>query len=74
MSAAAMEVDMAARVAGFILRAADRHDTARFYASLGLSTREHEHGGPRHYEVGSQSSGAVVEVYQRSAALIRTQS
>ena len=59
---------MTSRIAGIVLRAADRHATARFYAALGLATREHEHGGPKHYEVGPQSAEAVVEVYQRSAA------
>ena len=59
---------MTARIAGFVLRASERHATARFYARLGLTTREHEHGGPRHYEVGPQAAEAVVEIYQRSAA------
>ena len=59
---------MATRFAGTILRAADKHATARFYERLGLLAHEHEHGGPRHYEIGPVAPSAVVEVYARSAA------
>lgn len=57
---------MIAHIAGFVLRSKDRHLTARFYAELGLSTHDHEHGGPRHYETGPLSEDFVVEVYQAS--------
>ena len=59
---------MATRFAGIVLRASDKDATARFYQRLGLVAREHEHGGPRHYEVGPLAPDAVVEVYARSAA------
>ena len=52
-----------ARVAGIILRAGDRTVTAQFYRDLGLTGREHQHGGPVHYELGPMTSDAVVEVY-----------
>ena len=59
---------MATRFAGTVLRAADKHATARFYERLGFEAHEHEHGGPRHYEIGPVASSAVVEVYARSTA------
>jgi hypothetical protein len=59
---------MSARIAGVVFRAADRHVTARFYARLGLAAREHEHGGPKHYEIGPPSEGFVVEAYLKSSA------
>lgn len=59
---------MATTVAGFILRAADRQETARFYAELGLRANEHQHGGPIHHEVGPMSDECVMEVYIRSPA------
>ena len=59
---------MPTRIAGVVLRAADRHVTAQFYARLGLDAREHEHGGPKHYEIGPSSEGFVVEAYARSPA------
>ena len=62
---------MPARIAGVVLRASDRQATARFYARLGLATREHEHGGPKHHEIGPSSEGFVVEAYARSAAFPR---
>jgi hypothetical protein len=62
---------MATRFAGTILRAADRHATARFYERLGLNAHELEHGGPRHYEVGPLAPDAVMEVYVKSAAFNR---
>ena len=55
---------MKARIAGIILRAPDRHAAARFYGEIGLATREHEHGGPKHYEVGPLSTDCVVEIYK----------
>ena len=58
---------MAARFAGIVLRAADKHATAKFYERLGLKSHEHEHGGPRHYEIGPLAPGAVMEVYAKSA-------
>ena len=59
---------MATTIAGFILRAANRQETARFYAELGLRVNEHQHGGPIHHEVGPMSDGCVMEVYTRSPA------
>lgn len=57
---------MTARVAGLVLRTGDKHLTARFYKELGLAAREHEHGGPKHYEVGPLSEDCVLEIYQAS--------
>mgnify|MGYP001602530872 CR=1 FL=1 len=57
---------MATQVAGYILRAKDRHTTARFYQELGLNTKEHRHGGPKHYEMGTLTDACVMEVYQWS--------
>jgi hypothetical protein len=51
-----------------VLRASDKHATAQFYERLGLDAREHEHGGPRHYEVGPTAPASVLEVYAKSAA------
>jgi hypothetical protein len=53
-------------IIGFIMRAAGRHATARFYQILGLTTDEHEHGGPLHYEVGPIGEKLVLEVYKSS--------
>lgn len=53
--------------AGIILRAKDRHRTARYYEKLGLETHEHEHGGPRHYGVTPLDDGFVVEIYSASS-------
>ncbi|MDB5264619.1 MAG: hypothetical protein JWN64_190 [Parcubacteria group bacterium] len=55
-----------AQVRGMIFRARDRKITARFYADLGLSEHEHQHGGPVHHELGPMSDTAVVEIYQAS--------
>jgi hypothetical protein len=57
---------MPTRIAGVVLRSTDRHVTARFYGSLGLAANEHEHGGPKHYEIGPSSEGFVVEAYLKS--------
>lgn len=62
---------MAPNIAGIVLRSADRHATARFYARLGLTVREHEHGGPKHYEIGPPSEGIVVEAYLKTPAFAR---
>lgn len=55
-----------ARVAGIIFRAGDPRVTAQFYADLGLSTNEHQHGGPVHHEIGPFTEKSVLEVYQAS--------
>lgn len=55
---------MATRIAGIVLRTRDRHVTAQFYARLGLATHEHQHGGPKHFEIGPLSPDYVVEIYQ----------
>jgi hypothetical protein len=57
---------MLTQVAGFVLRAKDRHLTARFYSELGLITHEHQHGGPKHYEMNPLAEGCIVEVYTAS--------
>lgn len=59
---------MAASIAGFVLRAGDRHETSRFYEELGLRGNEHQHGGPVHYAMGPMSDECVMEVYSRSPA------
>ncbi len=59
---------MATRIAGVVFRAADRRETAQFYESLGLTTHEHAHGGPKHHEVGPLSPNCVVEIYLLSPA------
>jgi hypothetical protein len=58
---------MATRFSGTVLRAIDKHVTAKFYERLGLKAHEHEHGGPRHYEIGPLAPDAVIEVYTKSA-------
>jgi predicted enzyme related to lactoylglutathione lyase len=55
---------MGTQIAGYVLRARDRHITARFYSELGLNMHEHQHGGPMHYEMGPLAPGCVVEVYK----------
>ena len=57
---------MKASIAGFILRAADKAVTADFYSQLGLGVREHEHGGPLHFEVTGVSPDFVVEMYKKT--------
>lgn len=57
---------MATEIAGCVLRAKDRHVTARFYSALGLGIDEHQHGGPMHYEVGPLALSCVMEVYSWS--------
>ncbi len=57
---------MTARIAGIVLRANDKHRTAQFYLKLGLVPREHQHGGPMHYEVSPLSPQCAVEIYQKS--------
>ncbi len=57
---------MTTRIAGIILRATEKDLTARFYAELGLKTHEHEHGGPKHYEVTPLSPEYAVEIYKKS--------
>ncbi len=57
---------MNSRIAGFILRAMDKVVTADFYSKLGLSLREHEHGGPLHFEILDASQNFVTEIYQKT--------
>ncbi|MEK7187692.1 MAG: hypothetical protein AAB691_02510 [Patescibacteria group bacterium] len=57
---------MATTIAGFVLRATNRQETARFYAELGLHTREHKHGGPAHHEVMPMADTCVMEIYAAS--------
>lgn len=56
---------MHVRIAGIILRADSREETARFYSKLGLSLQEHAHGGPVHYESTDISEKYVFEIYQK---------
>lgn len=58
---------MPTQIAGIILRAKDKHLTAKFYAELGLTTDEHGHGGPKHYEMLPLSLKYAVEIYQQSS-------
>ncbi len=60
---------MYTRIAGYILRAEDKKITADFYSRLGLGVREHEHGGPLHFEITESSPDSVVEIYQRTNAV-----
>ncbi len=53
-------------ISGLILRCQDKGATALFYLRLGLTTHEHEHGGPRHFEVGPISPDFVAEIYKAS--------
>ncbi len=62
---------MTTKIAGFILRCEDRNRTAKFYAKLGLTANEHQHGGPLHFEVGSFDENPVVELYIKSARFSR---
>ena len=63
---------MAAKIAGFILRAHHKGATARFYRALGLELHEHRHGdGPLHFEMGPNSGELVSEIYLRSDAFDR---
>ncbi len=62
---------MVASIAGMVFRAANRHETARFYAELGLGVYEHQHGGPLHYEVAPMSDEIVLEIYLRSPVFAR---
>ncbi len=58
---------MNAQVAGFILRAKERDDTATFYRALGLETHLHAHGGPVHFELGPTDTACVAEIYKKTA-------
>jgi 4a-hydroxytetrahydrobiopterin dehydratase len=65
-------------VAGFILRAPNREETAAFYRKIGLNADHHQHGGPAHFELGPTDPGCVAEIYRRTenfssdAIMIRT--
>lgn len=56
-------------IAGFILRCLNRKITADFYAKLGLTISEHQHGGHLHFEVEPIAHEDVfaVELYTASA-------
>ncbi len=54
------------KIGGFILRCKDRKITAKFYSKLGLTTNEHQHGGPLHFEVEPIVDELVVELYAAS--------
>lgn len=57
---------MPTQIAGFVLRAESRSKTALFYKALGLNAREHEHGGPFHFEVTPTATDMVLEIYDKS--------
>ncbi len=60
---------MATKIAGFVLRCKDKKITADFYAKLGLTANEHQHGGPVHFQLGplaDKETEMVVEVYNLS--------
>jgi 4a-hydroxytetrahydrobiopterin dehydratase len=59
-------MEIAAQMAGFMLRAHNREATAAFYRKLGLSADEHAHGGPIHFEIGPTSPNCVAEIYKRT--------
>ncbi len=56
-----------AQMAGFMLRAQSREETAAFYQALGLQAHEHKHGGPIHFELGPTDPGCVAEIYKRTS-------
>jgi 4a-hydroxytetrahydrobiopterin dehydratase len=57
-------METSAHIAGFVLRAQNREETAAFYRKLGLSADEHAHGGPIHFELGPTSPSCVAEIYK----------
>lgn len=57
------------KIAGFVLRCMDKKITADFYSKLGLTTIEHSHGGPSHFQVeplADKETEMVVELYSLS--------
>lgn len=57
------------KIAGFVLRCADKKITADFYSKLGLTTTEHQHGGPPHFQLeplADKNTEMVVELYSLS--------
>lgn len=60
---------MATKISGFVLRCTDKKITANFYSQLGLTTTEHKHGGPPHFQVeplADKETELVVELYNLS--------
>ncbi len=57
---------MTTKIGGILFRCLDKKKTAKFYAKLGLTIVEHEHGGPLHFEIGPAASTMVVELYNAS--------
>lgn len=57
---------MPAKIAGMVLRARDKHASAKFYEALGLTLHEHAHGGPLHFEMGPNAPELVFELYRGS--------
>ncbi|TSC84344.1 MAG: hypothetical protein G01um101413_639 [Parcubacteria group bacterium Gr01-1014_13] len=59
-----------AKIAGFVLRCADKKITADFYTKLGLNAVKHEHGGPLHFQLeplADKETELVVELYNLSS-------
>lgn len=57
---------MPTEIAGIVFRSKDKTFLSRFYSDIGLSTNEHQHGGPRHFEVTPLSNDGVLEIYSLS--------
>jgi hypothetical protein len=57
---------MSTEIAGIIFRSNNKTLLSRFYTDLGLKSKEHQHGGPKHYEILPMSDDAVLEVYLMS--------
>ena len=60
---------MTTKIAGFVLRCLDKKITADFYSKLGLTTTEHQHGGPSHFQLeplAYKNTEMVVELYSLS--------
>jgi catechol 2,3-dioxygenase-like lactoylglutathione lyase family enzyme len=60
---------MSTEIAGIVFRSKDKERLTRFYSDLGLSISEHQHGGPKHYEVTPLSDSGVLEIYSASQLL-----
>jgi catechol 2,3-dioxygenase-like lactoylglutathione lyase family enzyme len=62
---------MKSTVIGVIFRVVDKQKTALFYQKLGVELKEHEHGGPKHFEMCGLSDMFVLEIYQNSPTFLR---
>lgn len=55
-----------AHVAGVLYRAIHREESMLFYRCIGLSFKEHRHGGPIHYACTDISEEVVFEIYSET--------